>query len=85
MKHDELPIIQRTYDLILWYIPRINKFPRDYKFVLGDEMQRGLYGLLGSLIRARYSRDKIGLLETMNADIEVLRYQTRLFGNAPVW
>ncbi len=32
----ELPIIQRTYDLILWYVPRINKFSRDFKFVLGD-------------------------------------------------
>jgi len=78
MKQDELPIIQRTYDLILWYIPRINKFPRDYKFALGDEMQRGLYGLLGGLIRARYRKDKVELLEMLNAELEVLRYQTRL-------
>ena len=74
----ELPIIQRTYDLILWYVPRINKFPRDFKFVLGDEMQRTLYGLLNGLIRARYRKEKVGLLETLNADLEVLRYQTRL-------
>ena len=29
----ELPIIQHVYDLILWYVPRLNKFPRDYKRV----------------------------------------------------
>lgn len=78
VKQQELPIIQRTYDLILWYIPRINKFPRDYRFALGDEMQRGLYGLLSSLIRARYCREKVELLESVNAELEVLRYQTRL-------
>jgi len=27
---EELPIIQRMYDLILWYVPRLNKLPRDY-------------------------------------------------------
>ena len=42
---NELPIIQKTYDLILWYIPRINKFPRDFKFVLGDRIRTNLYNL----------------------------------------
>jgi hypothetical protein len=74
----ELPIIQRVYDLILWYVPRINKFPRDHKFVLGDQMQRTLYGILNGLIRARYRTEKVDLLETLNSDLEVLRYQTRL-------
>ena len=81
MKQVELPIIQRTYDLIQWYIPRINKFPRDYRFALGDEMQRGLYGLLNGLIRARYRKDKVELLEALNAELEVVRYQTRLCKN----
>ena len=81
MKQVELPIIQRTYDLIQWYIPRINKFPRDYRFALGDEMQCGLYGLLSGLIRARYRKDKVELLEALNAELEVVRYQTRLCKN----
>ena len=25
---NELPIIQKTYDLIMWYVPIINSFPR---------------------------------------------------------
>jgi hypothetical protein len=79
MSHQpELPIIQRTYDLILWYIPAINKFPRDFKFVLGDRIQDGLYGMLESLIRARYRRERLEILEGLNAELDVLRYQTRL-------
>ncbi len=31
-KQQELPIIQRTYDLIQWYVPLLNKLPRNYKF-----------------------------------------------------
>ncbi len=48
----ELPIIQKTYDLILWYVPWLNKFPRDQKFILGDRIQNTLYTILeGSNVR----------------------------------
>ena len=77
-KQDDLPIIQRMYDLILWYVPRLNKMPRNYRFVLGDRIQSSLYGVLEGLIRARYARDKLELLETLNVELEVVRYQTRL-------
>ena len=74
----DLPIIQKAYDLILWYVPRLNKFPRDTKFALGDRIQSTLYGLLEGLIRARYRRDRTAILESLNAELDVLRYQTRL-------
>ena len=78
MANEELPIIQKTYDLILWYVPRLNKFPRDFKFVLADRIQRTLYDFLEGLIVARYRRDKLEALEGLNAMLDVLRYQTRL-------
>jgi hypothetical protein len=74
----ELPIIQHVYDLILWYVPRLNKFPRDYKFLLADRIQSGLLHFLETLIRAKYRKDKRALLEDLNAELDVLRYQTRL-------
>ena len=77
-RQDELPIIQRMYDLILWYVPRLNKLPRDYKFALGDRIQAQLYGILEGLVRARYNRDKLSTLEALNVELEVVRYQTRL-------
>ncbi len=75
---DELPIIQKTYDLIRWYIPQINKLPREHKFALGDRITKGLYDLLEGLIRARFARNKRERLQTMNTELDVLRYQTRL-------
>lgn len=57
----ELPIIQKAYDLIKWYVPILQRLPRDHRFTIGDRMITGLYTLLESLIQARYSREKISL------------------------
>ena len=74
----ELPIIQKTYDLIKWYVPLLNQLPRDHKFQLGNRMVDGLYALLESLIVVRYQRDKLRQLQVLNSKLDVLRYQTRL-------
>ena len=39
---EELPIIQKTYDLIKWYVPILNRLPKDHKFILGDRMIKEL-------------------------------------------
>ena len=77
----ELPIIQKTYDLILWYVPILNKLPKDHKFAIGERIIKGLYDLLEQLIIARYAKGKLGLLEPINARLDILRYQTRLLLN----
>ena len=77
MKRD-LPIIQKTYDLVKWYVPILNKLPREHKFLLGDRITTGLYDLLEGLILARYSSDKLPRLKTLNGRLDLLRHQTRL-------
>lgn len=74
----DLPIIQKTYDLIKWYIPILNKLPRDHKFALGDRIILELYELLDHLIIARYASNKLAQLEPLNSKLDILRYQTRL-------
>lgn len=46
----ELPIIQKAYDLIKWYVPLLNRLPRDHKFMLGDRITSRRYELLERLI-----------------------------------
>jgi hypothetical protein len=74
----DLPIVQKTYDLVKWYVPILNKLPREHKFLLGDRIISGLYDLLEGLILARYSRDKLPRLKTLNGRLDLLRHQTRL-------
>ncbi|MBW4641988.1 MAG: diversity-generating retroelement protein Avd [Goleter apudmare HA4340-LM2] len=75
---NELPIIQKTYDLIKWYVPILNRLPHNHKFLLGNRIIAGLYDLLEGLITARYSKEKLTQLETLNAKLDILRHQTRL-------
>ena len=49
-----LPVIQKMYDLILWYVPVLNRLPRDQRFTLGDRITSGLYGILEELIQCRF-------------------------------
>lgn len=74
----DLPIIQKTYDLIKWYVPILNRLPRDHKFTLGNRIITELYELLEGLIQARYSPNKLPQLETLNSRLDILRHQTRL-------
>jgi hypothetical protein len=75
---EELSIVQKTYDLIKWYVPILNRLPRDQKFLLADRVIVGLYDLLEGLLRARYAKQKLILLEPLSSNLDILRYQTRL-------
>ncbi len=77
-RDEELPIIRAFYDFMLWMIPKIGKFPRDQRFVLGERMERQLHGILENLIRARYTSARRTILEEVNLDLEILRFQIRL-------
>jgi len=78
-RDEELPIIRAFYDFVLWLNPKIAKFPRDQRFVLlGERMERQLYEVLENLIRAKYTRSRRAILDQVNLDLEILRFQIRL-------
>jgi hypothetical protein len=74
----DLLVITKTYDLVLWSCRHTSRFPKNHRFVLGERLERTLYDLLETLIQARYTRNRQGLLERANLVLEVLRFQIRL-------
>ena len=78
---NELPIIQKTHDLIQWYVPILNRLPRNHKFLLGDRIVSGLYNLLEGLIKVRFSKEKLSQLQVLNTQLDILRHQTLLLLN----
>ncbi|MCZ8117220.1 MULTISPECIES: diversity-generating retroelement protein Avd [Microcystis] len=74
----ELSIIQKTYDLIKYYVPIIERFPKVYKFTAGDRIVNQLYDLLEGLIKAKYEKNKLNALINLNVQLDILRHQTRL-------
>lgn len=75
---DELPIIRAHYDLIVWMTPKVGKFPREHRFTLGQNIERLVSLILEKLIRAKFSRQRRDILDAVNVDLEVLRFQVRL-------
>jgi hypothetical protein len=74
----ELSVIQKTYDCIKWYVPIIERLPKIHKFSLGDRIINQLYDLLEGLIKAKYAKNKLPQLESLNTELDILRYQTRM-------
>ena len=69
---DDLPIIRAWYEFMIWLMPKIAKFPRDLRFVLGERIERRFLDVLELLIRARYAKDRQALLEQANTEMDVL-------------
>jgi hypothetical protein len=74
----ELSVIQKCYDLVKWYVPIIERFPRVHKFTIGDRVINQLYNILENLIRAKFAKSKLAKLEYINTELAVLRHQNRL-------
>ncbi len=74
----ELPILRDIYQLINWFLPKISKFPRNYRYSLGLRIENNLYDLLETIITARFSKKKKHYLEKANISLEVLRYFVRI-------
>ena len=74
----EVDAITKLYDLLLWMIPKLDKFPRSQKFVLGDKIENLTIDILELLIEAAYSKNKKTALRSANINLEKLRYLVRL-------
>ncbi len=83
-RSDTLPIFLDTYQLTQEIYKTTVKFPREYKFCLGQEMNRDVLNLLRLIFRANHTVDKVPLLEEFFAALEVLRLEIRLCADMKV-
>lgn len=66
------------YQLLLWLIPTIEKFPRSQKFTLGNRIEGAALDTLDHLIAATFTRARRGHLDAANLNLERLRVLLRL-------
>jgi hypothetical protein len=66
------------YQLLLWLIPTVEKFPKAQKFLLGDRIQTTALAVLDNLIDATFTRARRGHLDAANLGLERLRVLLRL-------
>ena len=76
---DDLQVVARAYDMILWTCSHVARFPRLHRFALGKRLDDLLAAVLEGLVRARYDpAERRGRLRQVNTELELLRFQFRL-------
>jgi hypothetical protein len=75
---DKENILTKTYDLMLYIIPQLSKFPRDQRFLLADRIESMLLDFLEDMIASYYGSEKLTLIEKGNLRLEKIRYMVRL-------
>lgn len=66
------------YDLLLYLLPQVSRFPRSQRYSLGERLENLGFEVLELLIDAYYSRDKTTLLHQINIKLDKARYYVRL-------
>ena len=55
-------IVEEYYKILLWMLPKLEKFPKSQKYLLTDKIETIMLDLLGLLIEAVYTKDKEEIL-----------------------
>lgn len=73
-------VVAKTYDLLLYIVPQLAKYPKAQRYLLADRIQTKLMDILEQLIKAYYTRGsmKKSILYELNVQLEQLRYLIRL-------
>lgn len=71
-------VVQRAYDLTLWLVRKVEKFPRSHRFGVGDRVMARALDVLESLTEAAYSSEKSAPLDRANRGVNALRLLLRL-------
>ena len=76
----ESPIFVRTYDLLLWLIPRTLKFPREHRFTTAQRLLDTAMDFQESIIEAGLRKNGLRCKYLAQADVDLtkLRFYLRL-------
>ena len=73
-----LPIFEKTYELILWLYLTVNKFPKSQRFVLGQQIEKTFLEILGGIIQTNQEKNKLPYLKKISVELDKLRILIRL-------
>jgi len=73
-----LPIFEKTYELILWLYPTVNKFPKSQRFILGQHIENTILEILEEVIETNQKRNKAPFLKKISVKLDKLRILIRL-------
>lgn len=77
---DNFLLFRKSYDLVLWLYPILDRMPKAHRPVLGAEIERTVISLVISVIRANKSSgpERESLQRRISRDLDVVRILMRL-------
>lgn len=70
--------VQDCHECLKWFIPQLDKFPRNRRFTLGERIESGLLDVLSLLLEASYNKRNSKLLQKANTQLTLVRHLWRL-------
>ena len=70
--------VEDCHELLAWIIPKLDQFPRNRRFTLGERIENGLLLVLENLIQATFQKPHTAYLQTANVQLDVVRHLWRL-------
>lgn len=74
----EYTIFNKWYNILKYYLDRVEKYPRDAKFIIGDRICKIILDIQEIIIECIYTKVKREKLIKVNIYTEQLRIYTRL-------
>ena len=71
-------VVEKGYAFALWLVKKVERFPKSYRFSMGDRIVARSLDLQEALLEAAYSRIKQQPLERASHHINALRYLLRM-------
>ena len=71
-------MVQKAYDWALWIVPKVEKFPKSYRFSIGQSLVTSSIELLMNLVDATYQVRNAGSLGAAVREVNRIRYLMRL-------
>lgn len=75
---EELAVITHSYDLLLWTLRHVEKFPRLHRYGVGNRIETKFFELLDLLLEAKYAHEKAELLRQAALRTEQIRMLFRV-------
>jgi len=74
------PIVEQYYEFCVWLLPKVSKFKKDQKYILGTRLQNSALESLELILSAALSskKEKLPFLEQAILKLEHTRFYLRL-------
>jgi hypothetical protein len=74
----QLIIFQKHYDLMVYSFPIIGRFPKDQRFILGQQIENQMLEIGKMIVHANKLKQKRGKLFEIDIELEKLRFLIRI-------